>query len=107
MGHAGEYETPMMLHILPGDVKMEKALREIGQLKMKYFNSDYPDPSAFGWQDYWSRFSQNGICGDATAATAESGRILFEATVSRFLDMIREFRTIPIRECVDHPIFRD
>jgi creatinine amidohydrolase len=102
VGHACEYETSMMLHILPESVQMENAARDIGQLKLKYFNWDHPEPSMYTWQDYWSRFTEEGICGDASVASAEFGRVLFEATVERFTDLVHEFQTIPIRERVDH-----
>jgi creatinine amidohydrolase len=102
VGHACEYETSMMLHILPQSVQMDKATRDIGQLKLKYFNWDHPEPSMYAWQDYWSRFTEEGICGDASVASAEFGRVLFEATVERFVDLVREFQVIPIRERIDH-----
>jgi creatinine amidohydrolase len=102
VAHAGEYETSMMLYVLPDYVQMDKAQRDIGQLKLKYFNWDHPDPVVYSWQDWWSRFSKEGIAGDAAAATREFGEILFEATVTRFVELIREFRTIPIRDRVDH-----
>ncbi len=102
VGHACEYETAMMLRLLPEYVLMDKARRDIGQLKLKYFNWDYPEPSAYAWQDWWSRFSAEGVCGDATAATPEFGEMMFAATVTRFVELVREFRTIPIRQRVDH-----
>ena len=102
VGHACEYETAMMLHLHPERVQMDKAQRDIGQLKLKYFNWDYPEPSAYAWQDWWSRFSKEGICGDAAAATPEFGKRMFEVTVARFVELVREFRTIPIRPRVDH-----
>ena len=102
ISHAGEYETAMMLEILPETVQMDKAYRDIGQLKLKYFNWDYPEPSAYTWQDWWSRFTREGIAGDASAATAEYGATVMEATVERFVEMAREFQTIPIRDRVDH-----
>ena len=57
---------------------------------------------AAAWQDWWSRFSKEGVCGDASAATAEFGALMFETTVTRFIEMAREFRTIPILQRVDH-----
>jgi creatinine amidohydrolase len=102
ISHAGEFETAIMLHILPETVQMDKAQREMGQLKLRYFNWDYPEPSAYSWQDYWSRMSQSGICGDASAATTEFGKYAFETTGARFLDLVREFRGIPLRDRVDH-----
>jgi creatinine amidohydrolase len=102
VGHACEYETAMMLHLHPDRVDMSQAERDIGQLKLKYFNWDYPEPSAYSWQDWWSRFSRAGVCGDASAATPEFGARMFEVTVTRFVEMVREFRTIEIKPRVDH-----
>lgn len=102
VGHACEYETAMMLHIAPERVDMALAERDIGQLKLTYFNWDHPTPSAYAWQDWWSRFSRNGVCGDASVATPAFGQRLFDLTVERFVELAREFRTIPIRERVDH-----
>ena len=102
IGHAGEYETSMMLRILPEYVQMDKAQRDFAQIKLKYFNWDHPEPSMYSWQDYWSRMSKDGVCGDATVATTEFGESLFEATVTRFVELVREFRSIPIRSRRDH-----
>src|SRR5262245_13732810 len=62
ISHACEYETAMMLYLHPDRVDMAKAERDIGQLKLKYFNWDHPEPSAYSWQDWWSRFSRVGVC---------------------------------------------
>jgi creatinine amidohydrolase len=97
VAHAGEYETAMMLHLRPDLVQLDKAVREIGQLKLEYFNWDHPEPSVLSWQDWWSRMSESGVCGDATVATAEFGQALFETTVGNFVRLVREFRTIPVR----------
>lgn len=97
VAHAGEYETAMMLHLRPDLVQMDKAVREMGQIKLEYFNWDHPEPSILGWQDWWSRMSESGVCGDPTVATAEFGEALFEATVESFITFVHEFRTIPVR----------
>jgi hypothetical protein len=36
------------------------------------------------------------------AATPEFGALMFETTVRRFIEMAREFRTIPLMPRVDH-----
>jgi creatinine amidohydrolase len=97
VAHAGEYETAMMLHLRPDLVHMDRAVREMGQLKLDYFNWDYSEPSVLSWQDWWSRMSESGVCGDPTVATAEFGQALFEQTVENFVRFVREFRTIPLR----------
>ncbi len=101
VGHACEYETAVMLHLYPERVDMTQAERDLGQLTLKYFSWDQPTPSAYSWQDWWSRFSRNGVSGDATAATPAFGRRMVELTVERFVELVREFSTIPIRERVD------
>jgi creatinine amidohydrolase len=97
IAHAGEYETAMMLHLQPELVYMDRAVREMGQLKLEYFGWDHSEPSVLSWQDWWSRMSESGVCGDPTVATAEFGRALFETTVGNFVRFVREFRTIPLR----------
>jgi len=87
----------MMLHLRPDLVQMDKAIREEGQLTLEYFNWDHPQPSVISWQDWWSRMSASGICGDPTVATAEFGQALFETTVENMIRLVREFRTIPLR----------
>jgi creatinine amidohydrolase len=97
VAHAGEYETAMMLHLRPDLVHMDQAVREIGQLELEYFSWDHNRPSILAWQDWWSRMSQSGVCGDPTVATAEFGKALFETTVENMIRFVREFRTIPVR----------
>ena len=97
VAHAGEYETAMMLHLRPDLVQMDQAVREPGQIKLEHFNWDHPEPSVLAWQDWWSRMSESGVCGDPTVATAEFGRALFETTVENLRRFVREFRTIPLR----------
>ncbi|MBN1180604.1 MAG: creatininase family protein [Anaerolineae bacterium] len=97
VAHAGEYETAMMLHLRPDLVQMDKAVREEGQLTLPYFNWDHAAPSVLSWQDWWSRMSESGVCGDPTVATAEFGRALFETTVENMVRFVRVFRTIPLR----------
>ncbi len=84
IAHAGEYETAMMLYLRPDLVQMDKAVQEMGQLQFEFFNWDRPEPSILSWQDWWSRMSESGICGDPTVATAEFGRALYETTVQNF-----------------------
>jgi creatinine amidohydrolase len=97
VAHAGEYETAMMLHLRPDLVQMDRAVEERGQVKLEYFNWDHPGPSILSWQDWWSRMSESGVCGDPTVATSEFGRALFETTVENLIRFVREFRTIPVR----------
>jgi creatinine amidohydrolase/Fe(II)-dependent formamide hydrolase-like protein len=66
---------------------------------------DYNDhrDSEFHWQDLqygsktvlmdWSsRISKTGTIGDPTLGTAEKGKIVFEASVTELVKLVREFR---------------
>lgn len=66
-------------------------------LRGKSYERDHSWASAITWNDWWSRMSETGVCGDLTVATAEFGRLLFESTVERFAELVGEFRTIPVR----------
>ncbi len=102
IGHACEYETALMLYLRPDLVQMDKAVKEMGQLALKYFSWDHPTPAVYAWMDWWSRFSETGVAGDPTVATREFGELLFNATVERMIDLLREFKQIPVRARTDH-----
>ena len=53
------------------------------------------------FNDYWGRWTQTGVHGDATKATAEKGRILFEAAVTGLVELVDELRAWPIDERQD------
>jgi creatinine amidohydrolase/Fe(II)-dependent formamide hydrolase-like protein len=49
------------------------------------------------FQEFFSRNTPNGIQGDPTVATAEKGRLLFEAATRRLAAFLDEFRGREIR----------
>lgn len=44
------------------------------------------------FMDWWSRISKTGTVGDPTLATAEKGKIVFEAAATELVKLVREFR---------------
>ena len=102
--HADEIETAVYLHLNADAVQMDKAVREV----------KIPD-SKFYWRgairgkgappllmmDEWSRITDSGVIGDATAATAEKGRQVFEAAVAGLVELVQEYRALPIDPRVD------
>ncbi len=102
IGHACEFETSMMLYLRPDLVQMDKAVKEMGQLSLKHFNWDHPTRSVYAWMDWWSRFSKTGVAGDPTVATREFGEFIYNATVERMIELMREFKQIPVRPREDH-----
>lgn len=78
--HACEIETSYMLHLAPEHVRMDRAI------------SNYPEfPSDFSEVPYrWSEFSVSPVLGDATAATAEKGRIILDVVINRMAELVGE-----------------
>jgi creatinine amidohydrolase len=87
--HADEIETSMMLYIAPERVDMSLAVRE-----------DNPDaPGGLTRRpDGEGTYSESGVWGDATLATAEKGRIVVEATVDGILRDIEALRKAKVPE---------
>jgi creatinine amidohydrolase len=101
MAHACELETSLYLHLMPEAVDMDKAVDE----------RSYPssDNAWMDWSDgplkvmpWWSSFSESGVQGDATKATAEKGKALYEAAVSEIAGFVKELKSMPLPERKDH-----
>jgi hypothetical protein len=50
------------------------------------------------FNDYWGRWTRTGVHGDPTKATAEKGRLLFEAAVTGLVELVDELRAWPIEK---------
>ncbi len=95
MAHADEFETSLYLHLAPERVRMELAVQDNDRMG-KYVSSDSTRNYPVRFSDFWGRWTQTGVHGDPTKATAEKGRILFEAAVSNLVELAAELRTWPI-----------
>jgi len=80
--HAEEYETSAVLAIRPDLVDMKKAV------------SEYPehDPLFGAVSITWDEFCESGVIGDATAATAETGRKIMDHIFRESLDLVKRYR---------------
>ena len=107
IAHADEFETSLYLHLAPERVQMDKAGKD-DDVMGQYLSSDSTTPYA-RFNDYWSRWTDLGVHGDARPATAEKGRIIFEAAVSGILELVEEWRNWPLaprRDFHDRPVQR-
>lgn len=97
MAHADEFETSLYLHLAPERVQMDKASAD-DDVMGKYLSSDsvYTYPVRFN--DYWGRWTELGVHGDARTATAEKGKVIFEAAVNGLVEMVVEWQQWPIAE---------
>ncbi len=94
MAHADEFETSLYLHLAPERVRMERAVAD-DDVVGKYMSSDSTSPYV-RFADWWGRWTKVGVHGDPTAATAEKGKIIWEAVLSRLVELVNEFRAWPI-----------
>jgi creatinine amidohydrolase len=101
MAHACELETSLYLHIDPGAVDMDKAVDERGYRESEHVWMDWAD-GPLKLMPWWSSFSESGVQGDASKATSEKGRALYEAAVTEVASFVTELlgREIPHRR--DH-----
>jgi creatinine amidohydrolase len=95
--HADEFETSLYLHLAPERVQMNLAVEDNDRMG-KYVSSDSTGNYPVRFNDYWGRWTQTGVHGDPTKATAEKGRILFEAAVTGLIELVRELRAWPVAE---------
>jgi creatinine amidohydrolase len=96
-GHAGEEETALLLYLVPELVRMDRATNEdVVRYQTRFFPGDiYSEIPNRVSGLYWSTWgvvkSKTGVYGDPTAATAETGKALFEEAVKNYKEFLREY----------------
>ncbi len=100
MAHADEFETSLYLHLAPERVKMELAVEDNDRMG-QYVSSDSTSNYPVRFNDFWGRWTNTGVHGNPTKATAEKGRIIFEAAVAGLVNLIDELRAWPIADRQD------
>jgi creatinine amidohydrolase len=100
MAHACELETSLYLAIRPELVAMERAVREIPEWESEHVWMDWND-GPLSVKGAWSGWTESGVIGDATAATAEKGRVWLAQAVREvvsYIDELAERRPRPGRD---------
>lgn len=95
IAHADEFETSLYLHLAPERVRMDLAVADNDRMG-RYVSSDSTWNYPVRFNDFWGRWTQTGVHGDPTRASAEKGRILFEAAVTGLMELVGELRAWPI-----------
>jgi creatinine amidohydrolase len=109
MAHADEFETSLYLHLAPERVRMDLAVKDDDRMG-RFVSSDSTRNYPVRFNDFWGRWTRTGVHGDPTKATAEKGRVLFEAAVSGLIELVGELRAWPITQRQDmhrHPVQAD
>lgn len=100
MAHADEFETSLYLHLAPERVQMDKA-GQGDDVMGEYLSSDSAYIYPVRFNDYWGRWTNLGVHGDARTATAEKGEVIFEAAVTGLIGLVEEWQQWPIAERSD------
>jgi len=101
MSHACELETSMYLALEPELVQMDKAVREIPDWNASVWN-DWPGSGPLSYWPNWSGFSESGVMGDPTVATAEKGRVFLDRAIEEATDFIADAARRPRAPGRDH-----
>ncbi len=98
MAHGCEMETSLMLQVAPDLVDMSKAVCTIDEIQVsEHIWWDLADASAVTFQEFFSRNTSTGVQGDATLATTDKGRLVFDTAVRNLVAILEEFRQREIR----------
>lgn len=97
VAHADEMETSLYLHLAPDRVQMDRAVSG-DDVPGRFLSSDSTPDRPARFSDYWGRWTSDGVHGDPTAATAEKGKLIFEAAVGGLLELVDEWRAWPDQE---------
>ena len=94
-GHACEFETSLLMHLAPDAVGDAQGIRRPIEARTPRDFRDLTDPgqTAVGYT-FTERFPE-GIMGDPTVASGETGERIWEAAVSGVVEFLADFRTLP------------
>ncbi len=103
VAHADELETSLYLYLAPDRVRMDRAVADDDPAG-RYMSADSTPNYPVRLSDYWGRWTRTGVHGDPTTATAEKGKVIFEAAVSRLIEIADEFRAWPLEARSDQHV---
>jgi creatinine amidohydrolase len=86
--HGGLEETSVMLHLRPDLVDMSNAQRHVPEAMASNRHVRFGGSVSFGWTS--DDFGPSGVIGDPTGATADHGKVLFEAAVRTLGEALSE-----------------
>ena len=103
--HAGEAETSLALHLDSRLVRMDLAgdhQTDTNAQRSKYHWLDLWASSPVAIAGWTSTFSENGTMGEASRATAQKGKALFEEVLKNLIEFADEFAARDFLPRVDH-----
>ena len=96
MAHACELETAVMQYLDPERVRTDRIVDETNFIQGRFLQMDLASGTGVHLgEHWWSSFSSTGVAGEATKATAEKGRLMFERATDNLVVLVRELRARP------------
>jgi len=90
MGHAGELETSLMVHLRPDLVHMERAVDETGFIATPEYYMDWVEGGALIANPPWTDDTRTGAYGQPTAATPQKGAAWLQAAIDEKVGHVLE-----------------
>lgn len=90
MGHAGELETSLMLHLCPELVDMDKVVDETDFISTPSYYMDWVEGGALIANPPWEDDTRTGAYGAGSLADADNGRYWLEAAIAEKVDHVAE-----------------
>ncbi len=90
MGHAGELETSLMLHLQPELVHMDRVIDETDFITTPSYYMDWVEGGSLTANPPWYDDTSTGAYGAGSLATAENGNLWLEAAIIEKLSHIDE-----------------
>ncbi|MBP6804853.1 MAG: creatininase family protein [Chloroflexi bacterium] len=90
MGHAGELETAMILHLRPDLTHMERVVDETDFITTENYYMDWIEGGSLAANPPWDDDTATGAYGAGSVATAENGKIWLETAVLEKAAHVRE-----------------
>ena len=94
--HAGEIETSMTLALRPELVDMSEAVDETLDFANTYL--DFTSERGVSWYVHTQRISESGVMGNATKATAEKGRKMWDIAIQKMVEFVESIKNTPLEQ---------
>lgn len=92
MGHGGELETSLLLHLRPELVHKEKATDELDFVSTPNYYMDWIEGGSLIANPPWTDDTRSGVYGAGTLGTAEKGRLWLEVAIAEKATRMAEVR---------------
>lgn len=94
--HAGEVETSTSLVTRPELVDMDKAVDGTLDFDNEYL--DFTSERGVSWYAHTKRLSNTGVMGNATRATTEKGKEIWDIMIRNMTEFVETIKNIPVEK---------